>query len=94
MQLKHKKSIFKWISILEGISFLALLLLAMPLKYIFDLPQPVQYVGMAHGLLFIAYVLLAFLLFNAMPWKAKDLALILLFSLIPFGPFYVERKYL
>ncbi|MDT0641741.1 DUF3817 domain-containing protein [Zunongwangia sp. F363] len=94
MQLEQKKNIFKWISILEGISFLVLLLLAMPLKYMFDYPQPVRYVGMAHGILFIAYVFGAFLLYSTMKWKVKDLTLILLFSLVPFGPFYVERKYL
>ncbi|MDT0676907.1 DUF3817 domain-containing protein [Autumnicola musiva] len=94
MQIEQKKGLFKWISILEGISFLVLLFLAMPLKYFFDNPEPVRYVGMAHGILFIAYVVGALLLYNAMQWRIKDLAFILLFSLVPFGPFYVEKKYL
>ena len=48
---------FRIISILEGLSFLILLGIAMPLKYIYDIPEAVQAVGMAHGILFMLYVL-------------------------------------
>ena len=44
------------IGLLEGISFLVLLGVAMPLKYVWDEPQAVRGVGMAHGVLFLAYV--------------------------------------
>ena len=94
MSLNHQVTVFKWISILEGISFLVLLLIAMPLKYIWDAPQMVQVVGMAHGILFVAYVLGAFLLFKPLGWNLKTLALICVSSVLPFGPFYVEKKYL
>lgn len=92
--MENKLKVFKWVSILEGLSFLLLLFIAMPLKYIFDLPQMVQQIGMAHGLLFIAYVMGAFYLFKPMNWNFKELSLILACSLVPFGPFYVEKKYL
>lgn len=92
--MENKIKVFKWISILEGLSFLLLLFIAMPLKYIFDLPQMVQQIGMAHGILFIAYVMGAFYLFKPMSWNFKELSLILACSLVPFGPFYVEKKYL
>lgn len=92
--MENKLKVFKWVSILEGLSFLLLLFIAMPLKYIFDLPQMVQQIGMAHGLLFIAYVMGAFYLFKPMKWNFKELSLILACSLVPFGPFYVEKKYL
>ncbi len=94
MSLSKKLSLFKWISILEGISFLALLGVAMPLKYIFDMPEMVQHVGMAHGLLFIGYILGGLILMKPMNWSAQQSIIILGCSLLPFGPFYVEKKYL
>ena len=53
---------FKIVATLEGISLLLLLFVAMPLKYIFDLPEFVRVIGMAHGLLFIGYIILATML--------------------------------
>lgn len=94
MEVGKKKSVFKWVSILEGMSFLILLLLAMPLKYLFDMPQMVEHVGMAHGVLFIAYVLGAILMFKPLNWNFKELLIVLGCSLVPFGPFYVEKKFL
>lgn len=92
--MEKKKKIFKWVSILEGLSFLLLLFIAMPLKYMLDKPAMVENIGMAHGLLFIAYVIGAIYLFKPMKWNFKELSVILACSLVPFGPFYVERKYL
>ena len=60
---------FKWISILEGISFLLLLFIAMPLKYIYDIPQAVTYVGWAHGLLFILYIYVVFPTAQKLKWE-------------------------
>lgn len=94
MSLENQVKIFKWISIFEGISFLVLLLIAMPLKYIWDSPQMVQTVGMAHGLLFVAYILGALLLFKPLGWNLKTLLIICISSVLPLGPFYVEKKYL
>lgn len=94
MSLQNQVRVFKWISIFEGISFLVLLLIAMPLKYIWDAPEMVQTVGMAHGLLFIAYILGALLLFKPLNWNLKTLMIICVSSVLPFGPFYVEKKYL
>ncbi|MDT0690083.1 DUF3817 domain-containing protein [Salegentibacter sp. F188] len=94
MRKESKRKTFKWISILEGLSYLILLFIAMPLKYFFDQPDMVRFVGMAHGVLFIAYVIGAMLLYKTMSWNLKDLSIILLCSLLPFGPFYVDKKYL
>lgn len=79
---------------MEGFSFLILLFLAMPLKYIFDYPQMVRGVGMVHGLLFIAYFLGALFLYKPMNWNKKELSIILGCSVIPFGPFYAEKQYI
>jgi integral membrane protein len=85
---------FKVIAFLEGISLILLLFIAMPLKYIWNMPEAVTAVGMAHGILFLAYVAFAFLIYNEMRWNLKDLSIVLLASLIPFGTFYMEKKYL
>ena len=94
MSLENQVKIFKWISILEGISFLVLLLIAMPLKYIWNAPQMVQTVGMFHGLLFVAYILGALLLFKPLQWNLKTLFIDLCKFSLTLGPFYVEKKYL
>ena len=94
MSLEKQIKLFKWISILEGLSFLILLFIAMPLKYLYEMPQMVQQVGMAHGVLFIAYVIGGILLFKPMNWSFKQIGVILGCSVLPFGPFYVEKKYL
>ncbi len=85
---------FKIISILEALSFLALLGIAMPLKYIWGQPQYVQVVGMIHGLLFIAYIYGAFAMYNKLKWSKTILLIVMLCSILPFGPFYADKKYL
>lgn len=87
-------SYFRIISTLEALSYLLLLGIAMPLKYVWDKPEMVEYVGMAHGVLFVAYVIAALILFKQLSWSLKSLAIVLVCSLLPFGPFYAERKYL
>lgn len=88
--------LFKWTAFLEGCSYLVILanmLFVKPLN--FELYQTLLYpIGMTHGVLFIGYVLLALLLVKSQGWSFKDLAIILLASLIPFGTFWVEKKYL
>ena len=87
---------FKVVAILEGISYLVLfgnMLLIKPFHS--DLYQTLLYpIGMAHGLLFIAYVLLALLVGSKLKWSFKTLGIVLLASLIPFATFYVEKRYL
>ena len=86
---------FKLIDVLEGISYLVLfgnMLLIKP--FFIDLYQTLLYpIGMTHGVLFLAYVLLAFLVTPKLKWSLKTLAIVLLASLLPFATFYVERKY-
>ena len=94
MTLNQQIKLFKWVSILEGVSFLLLLLIAMPLKYIWDMPQMVQVTGMFHGILFVAYILGALFMFKPLHWNFKTLLLVCFSSVLPFGPFYVEKKFL
>lgn len=85
---------FRTISTLEAISFLVLLLIAMPLKYIFNQPLWVKFVGWGHGVLFILYVWGALMMYKKLNWSLKTLMISLACSFLPFGPFYVEKHYL
>ncbi len=86
--------IFRIIALLEGVSYLLLLFVAVPIKYLSEDPQYVKMLGMPHGMLFIGYVLLAFILKSDYKWDSKPFFIVLLASVIPFGTFYVDRKYL
>ncbi len=82
------------IAFIEGISYIVLLFVAMPLKYIYEQPDAVRTVGSIHGFLFVAYVLLVFLTKVEHRWDWAKTGLLLLISLIPFGNFYADRKWL
>ncbi|MCG1034935.1 DUF3817 domain-containing protein [Polaribacter sargassicola] len=88
------KSIFRIVSLLEGVSYLLLLFIATPIKYLQDNPEYVKMLGMPHGILFMLYVVLAIVLKKEMKWDTKNFAIILIASVIPFGTFYVDKKYL
>jgi len=85
---------FRIIALLEGLSYILLLGIATPVKYFLNDPQYVKMLGMPHGILFMAYLALALLLRREFVWPGKDFGLILLASVIPFGTFYIDRKYL
>ncbi|HRH70995.1 MAG: DUF3817 domain-containing protein [Flavobacteriales bacterium] len=85
---------FRTVAIAEGWSFLLLLFVAMPLKYIFDAPLAVKIVGWAHGVLFIGYWVLAVPLFTKLKWDLERIIGLGLASLLPFGTFVMERKWL
>lgn len=89
--MKLKKN-FRWVAIAEGISFLILLFIAMPLKYIFHWPDAVRFFGMAHGLLFVAFIILAFNVMGELNKNYKWFFRALLLSVIPFGTFYLDRE--
>jgi integral membrane protein len=85
---------FKILALVEGISALLLFFFAMPMKYFFQIPIYVKYIGMAHGLLFTAYIILATILKFDQNWNFKKYLEICLASIPPFGTFYIEKKYL
>ncbi len=86
--------LFKIIAFLEGASLLLLLFFAMPMKYYFQEPIFVKIIGMAHGVLFVAYIILAIIAKIELNWSFKKTGMICLASVVPFGTFYVEKKYL
>jgi len=87
-------TIFRIIAFLEGTSYILLLFIATPVKYLSGNPEYVKLLGMPHGLLFIAYIMLAFMLKKDMNWNNKTFGLVLLAAIIPFGTFYINKKYL
>jgi integral membrane protein len=88
------KNIFRIVSFLEGVSYILLLFIATPVKYFGDDPSYVKMLGMPHGILFMVYVILAFMLKTPEKWDSKTFRIVLLASILPFGTFYIDRKYL
>ncbi len=93
MQSPHIRR-FRTVAIAEGISFLLLLFIAMPLKYFADMPLAVKYTGWAHGVLFIAYWVAAVPLFTKLKWDPERIVGVGLASVLPFGTFVLEWKWL
>ena len=77
----------------EGISFLLLLGVAMPMKYAYDDPSLVKSVGMAHGVLFVLYVLSLGMVHFQQKWKLIVSFKAFIASFIPFGTFYADKKW-
>lgn len=86
--------LFRVFAILEGVSYLLLFAIGMPLKYWGEIPEPNIYIGYAHGFLFIAYVFLAVVLTLERAWGTRRFVLVFLASLLPFGTFYLDEHYL
>ena len=84
---------FQYIGRLEGVSFLVLLLLAMPLKYMADWPALVKIMGPVHGALFLAYCAAVFMVGASAEWSAKKQGLALIAAVLPCGTFLFEKKY-
>ena len=82
---------FLLVAFLEGCSFL-LFAITMPLKYLMGLPKPNYFIGMAHGVLFLLYLVLLFQVSYQYKWSLKKIALSFIASLIPFGTFYANKK--
>ena len=88
------KKIFRVVAFLEGVSYILLLFLAVPIKYWGGDEQWVKLLGMPHGVLFFGYISIAVLLKSIEKWGPRDLFIILICSIFPFGTFYVDWKYL
>ncbi|PZD96050.1 hypothetical protein DNH61_09020 [Paenibacillus sambharensis] len=82
----------RYIGIAEGISFILLLFIAMPLKYWADMPQAVAVVGGLHGLLFVLYLLAIAHVTFVKRWKITRVAAAVASAFVPFGPFLLDRK--
>ena len=93
-QTQTDQNITNWflkIGKIEGYSYLILVFFAMPLKYIFHIPEYVRPVGTLHGLLFVAFMILLALMFVKVKMSFKNAVLSFLLSLVPFGTFFLKR---
>ena len=79
------------VGIVEGVSYLILLFIAMPLKYLAEMPMMVRITGAIHGGLFIAFCAVLMMAMRPTQWPGKRVGLIFLSSLIPFGTFVIDR---
>ena len=86
--------LFRIIALLEGLSYILLLFVAVPIKYSLGDTTYVKLLGMPHGILFVAYLGFTFYFKQEQNWSMKTLTIVLLGSVIPFGTFYVDNKYL
>ena len=88
-------STFNWfrkIAFAEGVSFLVLLFIAMPLKYFAGLPMPVTVVGYIHGFLFVAFIIMALATMNGYKKNFGWLIKSFIASIIPFGTFWMDHS--
>jgi integral membrane protein len=84
---------FRTVALIEGFSWF-LLIIAMVLKYGFAILPPIKFTGWFHGLFFVIYCALLFLLFVKRRFNFKDSFILLIASFVPFGTFWAERKFL
>jgi integral membrane protein len=77
---------------LEALSFVGLLFIAMPLKYMADMPLAVRVVGLIHGVLFVLFCIVLLQAYLDRDWPLKKAAMIFGAALLPFGPFVIDRR--
>ena len=90
--MKNPIPLLRTITLMEGISFLLLLFIAMPLKYVWNMPLAVRIAGSAHGILFVIFCILLVQTWIVARWPAARAVLIFAASIIPFGPWLVDRR--
>lgn len=87
MHAAARYRLFRRVAFVEGVTTLALFLVAMPIKYLAGNPEPVRITGWIHGIAFIAYVLMMWVALRGLGWSAWDLARTFAAALFPFGTF-------
>ena len=92
MKSAHPVTSLRHLALVEGVSFLVLLGIAMPLKYLAGLPMAVKVVGWIHGLLFVLFCLALLRVMMATNWSFGRSAVVFIASLLPFGPFLLDRR--
>ncbi len=83
---------FRAISLAEGVSYLVLVGIAMPLKYAAGVPSAVRIVGMLHGVLFVAFVVGLAIAAKAERWRLRAMAIAMIAAVLPFGAFWLDRR--
>ena len=84
--------LFRRIALAEGVSFLILLFVAMPMKYFMGMPEVVRVVGAVHGVLFLLYVGLLARIHVTQRWPSMFSLYALIASVVPFGTFMLDKQ--
>ena len=87
-------NIYRLTAVLEGVSYILLLFIAVPIKYLLNEALYVKILGMPHGILFILYILFSIIAKIKYNWNFRKFLVISIASLVPFGTFYIDKKYL
>lgn len=82
------------IAFLEGCSLLLLVFIAMPVKYLFKIPEATQAIGMIHGILFVLFIAATLAISVLQKWTFNRIFMVMFSSILPFGTFYVDKKIL
>ena len=85
-------NLYRKTAVIEGISYLILLFVAMPLKYFFNFPEAVKYFGWIHGILFLVFLVFLILAFIKYRWSWMRLAIYLIASVLPVVPLIIDKK--
>ena len=85
-------NVYRKTALIEGVSYLILLFIAMPLKYFFNIPDAVKYFGWIHGVLFLVFFVALILASIKYSWSLVRIAIYLLGSVLPFIPFLLDKK--
>jgi integral membrane protein len=92
LMLKTSIGRLRTIALIEGISFIVLLGIAMPLKYLAGMPQAVTFAGWLHGMLFIAFCIALTQAHQEAKWSGWRSGAVLIAALLPFGPFVIDGR--
>ncbi len=90
--IKTQLGRLRLLAFIEGVSFLILLFVTMPLKYAFQMPEPNKVFGIVHGLLFVLYIFAVIQIKIEQQWKTRKMFLALFASVVPFGTFWADKK--
>jgi integral membrane protein len=90
--MKNPVSFLRSIGLLEAVSYLILLGIAMPLKYTWGMPLTVRICGSIHGGLFVVFCIALWRVLMNTNWPLSRAALVFIASLLPFVPFFIDRR--
>ena len=92
LPMKHPVSFLRAVTLLEAISYLILLFVAMPLKYVWGMPLAVKIAGSVHGGLFVLFCIALMRVLMQTSWPFSRAVLLFIASLLPLVPFFIDRR--
>ena len=90
--MRNPVSLLRAVSLAEGVSYLVLLGIAMPLKYGANMPGAVRVVGSIHGALFVVFCVALLRAMLGARWPISRASLVFMASLVPFAAFWMDRR--